>query len=110
MNYIHKLESDVEDLKNQVEAHKEVDRELRSYLALDKFKNDTTVQTSDIYHHLNEYHFYYHLRVDISNAEQRVKRNAINEVPIVKLRGFNERENSDLPSKTEWLKQYEDRE
>jgi hypothetical protein len=31
MNYIHKLESDVEDLKNQVEAHKEVDRELRSY-------------------------------------------------------------------------------
>mgnify|MGYP003677573649 FL=1 len=110
MNYIHKLESDVEDLKNQVEAHKEVDRELRSYLALDKFKNDTTVQTSDIYHRLDNYEYYYNLRVDISNAEQRVKRNAINEVPIVKLRGFNERENSNLPSKTEWLKQYEDRE
>ena len=39
---IEELQSQLEDLKNQIEAHKEVDRELRIYLALDKFKDDTS--------------------------------------------------------------------
>ena len=102
MNYIHKLESEVEDLKNQIEAHKEVDRELRIYLALDKFKDDTTVQTSDIYHRLNDYHHYYRLRVDINKAERRVKRN-----DIPKIVKFNSIDVNSLPDKTEWLKQHE---
>tara|TARA_R110000751_G_scaffold24481_1_gene67350 strand:+ start:76 stop:282 length:207 start_codon:yes stop_codon:yes gene_type:complete len=59
MNYIHKLQNEIEDLKSQIEAHEEVNRDIRSYLALDKFKNDTTVQTGDIFHRLDCYHFYY---------------------------------------------------
>jgi hypothetical protein len=35
-----------------------VEIELRSYLDLAKFKDDTTVQVSDIYHRLDNYHFY----------------------------------------------------
>ncbi len=58
MNYIHKLQNEIENLKVQIEAHKMVERELRSYLDLAKFKTDTTVQTSDIYHRLDNYDFY----------------------------------------------------
>jgi hypothetical protein len=58
MNYIHKLQKEIEDLKVQIEARKMVEIELRSYLDLAKFKDDTTVQVSDIYHRLDNYHFY----------------------------------------------------
>ena len=58
MNYIHKLQREIEELKVQIEARKMVERELRSYLDLAKFKTDTTVQTSDIYHRLDNYDFY----------------------------------------------------
>tara|TARA_R110000751_G_scaffold53334_1_gene115622 strand:- start:47 stop:244 length:198 start_codon:yes stop_codon:yes gene_type:complete len=58
MNYIHKLQKEIEDLKVQIEARKMVEIELRSYLDLAKFKDDTTVQVSDIYHRLDNYDFY----------------------------------------------------
>jgi len=58
MNYIHKLQREIEDLKVQIEARKMVEIELRSYLDLAKFKDDTTVQVSDIYHRLDNYDFY----------------------------------------------------
>ena len=58
MNYIHKLQKEIEDLKVQIEARKMVEIELRSYLDLAKFKTDTTVQVSDIYHRLDNYDFY----------------------------------------------------
>ena len=51
MNYIQKLQ-------REVKAHESVVRELRSYLDLAKFKADTTVQVSDIYHRLDNYDFY----------------------------------------------------
>lgn len=51
MNYIRKLQ-------REIKAHEAVVRELRSYLDLAKFKTDTTVQTSDIYHRLDNYDFY----------------------------------------------------
>lgn len=51
MNYIRRLQ-------REIKAHEAVERELRSYLDLDKFKTDTTVQTSDIYNRLDNFDFY----------------------------------------------------
>ena len=58
MNYIHKLQREIQELTALIEAHKAVERELRSYLDLAKFKTDTTVQVSDIYHRLDNFDFY----------------------------------------------------
>tara|TARA_R110000824_G_scaffold11428_1_gene49852 strand:+ start:448 stop:681 length:234 start_codon:yes stop_codon:yes gene_type:complete len=72
MNYIHKLQNEIEDLKSQIEAYEEVNRDIRSYLTLDKFKNDTTVQTGDIFHRLDNYHFYYE-RIENRKYHERIE-------------------------------------
>ena len=59
MNYIHKLQNEIEDLKSQIEAHEEVNRDMRWWLTENKFKNDTTVQKGEVLYYLNNHHFYY---------------------------------------------------
>ena len=72
MYYIHKLQNEIEDLKSQIEAYEEVNRDIRSYLTLDKFENDTTVQTGDIFHLLDWYHFYYE-RIENRKYHERIE-------------------------------------
>ncbi len=54
MNYITKLQADNEALRAQLAAALEAINETRSYIASDKFRQDTTVQVQDIENRLRD--------------------------------------------------------
>ena len=53
MNYITRLQTEVEALQDELAAHRERIQELRGYLLSEKFDVDPTVQVRDVLYRLD---------------------------------------------------------
>lgn len=53
-NYINRLQAENAELKAELDRIREGITDLRAYLVSDKFSKDTTVQTRDVLHRIEE--------------------------------------------------------
>ena len=65
MNYIKRLEHENAQKAAMICMYAAVIQDLREYLALPKFHNDTTVQVQDILSRLQDYEHYYRTLLEV---------------------------------------------
>lgn len=54
MNYIHQLQKEIKEAKDEVRAHEMMLLDLKLYLLSDKFDDDPTVQVRDVLNRIDQ--------------------------------------------------------